>query len=645
MHPRPDRRGPAPSRIALSLLAGLLLGALPLVAQTADASPAAATPAANADVDATVAAIDQLTEQAWDLILRVDPLFADATGRHPYRDQLPVRDEATIHRGATRQAALLGRLQTLLGDEAARAALPPETLDDAAILGRRLADAINDVRHKRHLFPITNRDGFHIALARLPSLSPFATLEDYRAYLTRLGQLGNYVDQNIALMRAGLASGHTQPRVVLEGFDESIRTHVVDDPEDSVFYRPFVKMPTAFAGDVQDRLRIAGRTLIADQVVPAYRRFLDFFVDEYRPGARETIGTSALPNGADAYAHLVRHYTTLDVTARAVHDIGLAEVARIRAEMDTVIARARAEDPTLPPEAGKSFAAFVDFLRTDPRFYADTPAALVREAAWISKRMDGALPQLFGAIPRQPYGLSIIPADIAAKTTAAYYQPAPPDSTRAGQYFLNVHDLRSRPLYALEALSLHEAVPGHHFQIARQGELKGLSDLRRFTFFGAYVEGWALYAERLGLEAGFYQDPYSDFGRLTYEIWRACRLVVDTGIHALGWSRQQAIDYLAGNTALSLHEVTTEIDRYIAWPGQALGYKMGELEIRRLRREAEDALGTSFDLRAFHDAILGAGAVPMDVLARRMTAWIDDRRPAPGSAAAEAARTQARGDG
>ncbi|MEX2560973.1 MAG: DUF885 domain-containing protein, partial [Pirellulales bacterium] len=351
-------------------------------------------------------------------------------------------------------------------------------------------------------------------------------------------------------------------------------------------------------------------------VVPAYQRFLDFMRSEYVPAARGEVGASALPKGRDFYRHRVRQFTTLDLEPQQVHDVGLAEVARIKAEMHEVIRRSGFEG---------DFAAFVEFLRTDPRFYVDTPEQLMKEVAVVLKRMDGELPRLFQTLPRLSYGIREVPKFIAPSTTTAYYSPGAGDGSRAGFYYVNTYNLKSRPLYEIEALSLHEAVPGHHLQIARQQELEGVPDFQRFAGFTAFVEGWALYAERLGLETGFYQDPYSDFGRLSYEMWRACRLVVDTGMHYLGWSREQAIQFMADNTALTRHNITTEVDRYIAWPGQALAYKIGELKIRELRGMAEERLGTRFDIREFHDVVLGSGAVPLEVLERIVTEYCEEK--------------------
>jgi len=335
---------------------------------------------------------------------------------------------------------------------------------------------------------------------------------------------------------------------------------------------------------------------------------------EYVPEARGSLGASALPRGRDFYRHRVRRFTTLEISPEEVHQLGLAEVKRIRDEMDEIIRRV---------EFVGDFAAFTKFLREDPQFYADTEEELLQAVALALKKMDGELPTLFGKLPRMTYGLRKVPEYIAPRTTAAYYQRPSGDGTRAGFYYMNTYNLKSRPLYTVEALSLHEAVPGHHLQLALQQEMESLPNFRKFRGFTAFVEGWALYSERLGLEAGFYKDPYSDFGRLTMEIWRACRLVVDTGIHYFGWTREQAIDFMTDNSAMSEHNIRSEVDRYISWPGQALAYKMGELKIRELRKMAEERLGERFDIREFHDMILGSGGVPLDVLEANTRAWID----------------------
>jgi uncharacterized protein (DUF885 family) len=443
---------------------------------------------------------------------------------------------------------------------------------------------------------------------------------DYENYLARLRAFPAYARQQTENLREGLRTGFTQPKVTLQGFEGTVASHVVTDVEKSAFWRPFASFPAAVPAADRPRLQAAARAVIADEVVPAYRRLLEFFTGEYIPGARQTVGASELPDGRAYYAWCVRHFTTLELGADQIHELGRKEVARIRAEMDAVI-----------KEVGwdQGFPAFLEFLRTDPRFYPKTAEELLSRASLLSKKMDGQLPSLFKTLPRQPYGVEPVPADLAPKYTAGRYNGAPIEGTRAGMYWVNTYALPTRTLYTLEALTLHEAVPGHHLQIALQQELRDLPPFRRHLYVDAFGEGWGLYSERLGLEAGFYQDPYSNFGRLTYEMWRACRLVVDTGLHAKGWTREQALRYLADNTALSLHEVTTETDRYIGWPGQALAYKMGELQIRALRKRAEVTLGPRFDVRAFHDAVLGEGSVPLTVLEAQIDAFIAREKAKP----------------
>ncbi|MGH7504736.1 MAG: DUF885 domain-containing protein, partial [Longimicrobiales bacterium] len=481
------------------------------------------------------------------------------------------------------------------------------------MFARDLRDAIEEFEYRGYLLPITAETGFHTGIASLPRSMRFRTTRDYDNYIARLRAWPRYAEQNIALMREGLRTGFTQPRAVLDGYETTIAPHVVEVADSSVFWAPFAAFPTGVPEAERARLRDAGRAAIMEAVVPEYREFLRFFTQEYRPGARATVGASELPDGRSYYAHLVRHYTTLDVTPDEVHALGLKEVERIRGEMDAIIRELRFEG---------SFSEFLEFLRTDPRFYATSPEQLLKEAAWIAKRMDGKLPSLFRTLPRQPYTVSPVPDHIAPKYTGGRYVGASLDGTEPGTYWVNTYNLRSRPLYVLESLTLHEAVPGHHLQNALRKELDDLPAFRRHGGINAYGEGWGLYSEWLGLEAGFYTDPYANFGRLTYEMWRACRLVIDTGLHDKGWTRERALEYLASNTALSLHEVTTEIDRYISWPGQALSYKMGELKIRELRTRAEAALGSDFDVRAFHDVILLSGPVPLDVLDDKVDDWI-----------------------
>ncbi len=548
-----------------------------------------------------------LLDESWETKLREDPVFATTTGDGRYNHLLADESlEGHLRRQATAEEHL-ERLRAI-----PRGELLPAQQTDYDIFELSLQDYLKECEFESYLIPITNRWGFHIAFPQLPEKIPLKTVKDYENYIARLRAFSTLTDQTISLMQAGIAKNLVLPAVVLDGHESTIEAHIVTDPTTSLFYRPALKFPSRISEEEQQRLAADIRAAIQESVSPAYQRFLTFMADTYVPSCRGSIGASALPNGREYYRHRVRHFTTLKLSPEEVHEIGLAEVARIRLEMLEIIKRV---------EFDGDFAAFVEFLRTDPRFYVDEPHDLLAQTSYILKKMDGELPRLFKTLPRTPYGLVPVPDYIAPKTTAAYYQRPAGDGSRAGFYNLNTYNLKSRPTYGLEALALHEAVPGHHLQIALQQELE-LANFRRFSSFTVFIEGWALYAERLGLEVGFYEDPYSDFGRLTYEMWRACRLVVDTGIHYLGWSREQAIEFLQTNSALSMHNIQAEVDRYIAWPGQALAYKMGELKIRELRGRAEKQLGDKFDIREFHDVVLGSGSVPLAVLEKNVTNYI-----------------------
>ena len=558
------------------------------------------------------AELHRLLEEDWEARLREQPLLATSVGDHRYDDRLPSVTPADLQRSADRERATLQRLQAI-----DRAGLDVADRINYDMLARELRDDVADYEFGDWRLPINADSGFHTSFAELPRYSTLLTTRDYRSYIARLRAFPAYVAQQVANMREGLRTGFTLPRVVLEGYDVGIRMHVVDDPERSVFYAPLRAFPPGVPETDRPALLAEARAGVMDGAVAGYRAFLDFMVNEYIPKTRTTIAAADLPRGREYYAHRVRHFTTLDITPEKVHEIGLAEVARIRAEMQEVMRQAGFTG---------DFPAFLQLLRTDPRFYAKTPEELLKQASYIAKRMDAKLPSLFGRLPRLPYGVEPVPAHLAPKYTGGRYVPAPVGGTRAGTYWVNTYALESRPLYVLEALTLHEAVPGHHLQIALQQEMEGVPPFRRVAGVGAFVEGWGLYSEHLGIEAGFYQDPYSNFGRLTYEMWRACRLVVDTGMHALGWSREKALDFMAANTALSLHEVRTETDRYISWPGQALAYKMGEIKIRELRGMAEKEMGPRFDVRAFHDAVLANGPVPLPVLEEQIRAYVTAHR-------------------
>ena len=555
-----------------------------------------------------VAELHQLFDDDWELTLIENPVFATTLGDRRYSDLLEVVSVAHSEELNQNNKDFLTRLEAI-----DRSALPKNEKLNYDIYKRLTEDAVESADFKSYLRPITNRGGFHISFPNMPNRLPLNNVVDYENYIARLNAFKNLAESYIEVMRVGIEGGYVLPKIVLQGAEDTIEPHIVSDATESLLYKPFEKFPKGIDETEQARLTEEGVNAIMNSVVPGYELFLDFMMNEYIPASSDNIAASSLPNGKAYYEYRVRSFTTLNVTPQEVHDRGLSEVARIRTEMDEVIKESGFEG---------NFKAFVEFLRTDEQFYVDTPEQLMKEVAVVLKKMDGQLPSLFGNLPRMPYGIKKVPDFIAPKTTTAYYNRPSGDGTKAGFYFVNTYDLRTRPTYEIQALSLHEAVPGHHLQIGLQQELENLPNFRLYSGFTAFTEGWALYAERLGLEAGMYEDPYSDFGRLTYEMWRALRLVVDTGMHYFGWSRQQAIDYMVENSALTVHNITTEIDRYISWPGQALAYKTGELKIRELRARAEDKLGKSFDIRAFHDVVLGSGAVPLNVLEANVDEWI-----------------------
>ncbi|MFT5756011.1 MAG: hypothetical protein ACI9LM_000723 [Alteromonadaceae bacterium] len=481
-----------------------------------------------------------------------------------------------------------------------------------SVLTYSLKNEIDSYKNKEHYMPLTAESGFHVWISSISNSVNFSSQQDYQDYLQRLDAIPQYFSQQIDWMNKGIIEGITQPQIVLEGFEESIKAFIKVDVTTSGYYKPFIDMPKHLDKTAIDLLRKQAQQSIKNKIFPAYQNYYDFMVNHYKPSARKNIAASSLPNGSQYYDNRLKHYTTLPLSAEQVHQTGLTEVARIRDEMHNVI-----------NEVGfkGSFAEFVDFLRTDPQFYAKTPEGLLKEASYIAKKMDAKLPSLFKTLPRTPYGVIPVPANIAPKYTTGRYS-GPSRDDQPGNYWVNTYRLDRRPLYVLEALTLHEAVPGHHLQGSIAREMKDVPKFRNRIYISAFGEGWGLYSEFLGLEAGLYQDPYSNFGRLTYEMWRACRLVVDTGMHVKGWSRDKAMDYLASNTALSLHNVKTEIDRYISWPGQALSYKIGELTIKGLRSEAEQALGEDFDLRDFHDQILKNGSMPLTMLEKIIRDYI-----------------------
>lgn len=471
-------------------------------------------------------------------------------------------------------------------------------------------------RYKTWRLPLFSDSGFHTAPARMWRGINFRTAEDYEAYISRLEDLPNYLTENTENLKKGLAAGFTMPKVVLDGLLPSFGAMVTDSVEDSSFYTPFKNIAATVPADVASRLQAKAKEIIETRVNPAYKTLARFMEGIYYPGATEDLAASNRPGGKEYYEAMVRYYTTLDITPDEVHQIGLQEVARIRSEMAGVI-----------KESGftGSFPEFLAFLRSDPQFYAKTPKELLMHASYYAKVIDGRLPSLFGKLPRQPYGVEAVPAVLAPNYTTGRYSGAPLDAPRGGYYWVNTYALDKRPLYTLAALTLHEGAPGHHLQTALSRELENVPEFRLGLYPHAFGEGWGLYTEKLGIELGIYETPYDHFGRLSYEMWRACRLVIDTGIHAKGWTRDQALKLLEENSALSTHNIRTEVDRYISWPGQALAYKMGELKIIELRQKAAEMLGEKFDVRAFHDRVLSAGGIPLSLLEKRVNSWVEQQ--------------------
>ncbi len=568
--------------------------------------PESAPPKSTADADAI---FRKFLDQVWEWELNEDPFLATEAAETRFQDRLPDERQSSIERRAKQREQFLEQLAII-----DRNALSADTRIDYEVLRRRLHDALQEFRFKNHLMPLMGRSGFHLSLLELSDSMRLETLKHYQDYLSRLREIPRYMAEQTELMRAGMASGHTTPAIVLRETSQQLRPITETTPEKSVFFRAFTKAPPARITNEQwAALRKEATEVIEQHVFPAYRQFVTFFETEYYPTCRSTIGAVALPQGRDFYRHRIGSFTTLDLSAEEIHQIGLQEVARIRKEMEACQQKVGFKG---------SLPEFIQSLREDPKHYASSRQELLEYVALILKRIDGSLPKAFGKLPRTPYGLKEIPDFVAPQTSSAYYFPAAADGSRAGFFYLNTYNLAQRPKFEMEALSLHEAVPGHHLQIALQLELNDLHAIRRLAGFTAYVEGWALYSERLGLELGFFEDPYQDFGRLSMEAWRACRLVVDTGMHALGWSREQSIEFMRANTALTEHNIVSEVDRYIAWPGQALGYKMGQLKILELRQKAETELGEGFDLREFHDEVLRHGAIPLDLLEENVNQWI-----------------------
>jgi uncharacterized protein (DUF885 family) len=551
--------------------------------------------------------LHRLFEDEWERRLQESPVFASSLGDRRYNDQWDDNSLTAIHTSHGADKKALERLRAI-----DRAALPAKEKLNYDLFEQRLKNQIEGFQYRAFLMPLDQLGGVQ-TLHEVAERLRFQTEQDFRDWLARLGQIDRVVDETIELMKKGLEEGRTQPKVVMRRLPKQIALQVVDEPTASPFYEAFQEMPVGIPTATQAELRREASKIIANVVIPAYRRFQAFLKHEYLPNCREIVGAYALPDGKAFYAYQTRRFTTTDLTPEEIHRIGLDEVARIRGQMEKIIAQVKFEG---------DFAAFLNFLRTDSQFYYRDPDALLEGYRAIAKKIDPELVKLFGKLPRMPYGVKPIPQSSAPDAPAGYYHQPAADGSRAGYFYINLHKPEARPKYEMEVLTLHEGVPGHHLQIALQQELKDLPNFRRFASFTAFVEGWGLYSEGLGEEVGLYQDPYAKFGQLTYEMWRAIRLVVDTGMHAKGWTRQQAIGYFKANAAKTEHDIVNEIDRYIAWPGQALAYKIGELKLQELRQRASKQLGQNFDIRHFHDRVLGSGALPLDILERHMDAWL-----------------------
>jgi uncharacterized protein (DUF885 family) len=544
----------------------------------------------------------------WKWWLSVNPVSATALGVRDYDDRIGDISLAAKDRDAKTAEGFLARLNAIPD-----AGLAPPERTNKGVLARMLSEDIEANRYGQRMMLFSTYDGWHQGFAGMANNLPFRTRADYESYLKRLALYPKLNSDGIAISRKAVAKGFVQPCAALGGFEKTIVGAVAGAPEATRFYTPFKNARPVDMNEADWKAmqaRAAG--LIRDVLTPEYKKFYDFYTKEYQPKCAKTIGVSGLPEGATYYAFRARSHTTTDLSPDQIHQIGLDEVARIRTRMDKVATGA----------GYASRAAMIAKLRTDPKYYAKTPDELMAAASHMSKIIDGKMPQYYGTLPRLPYGLKQIPKETAETTTTAYYNPGSPESGISGFYYVNTSKLPQRPLWELPALTVHEAVPGHHHQIALQQELP-LPDFRKHAAgFTAFVEGWGLYSEYVGEEMGIYDTPEKMMGRLSYEMWRACRLVVDTGMHSKGWSKAQAIAFMTDNSALSAANIEAEVNRYISWPGQALGYKIGEMKIRELRGRAEKALGTKFDIRRFHDAVLLQGAVPLEVLERQIDDWI-----------------------
>lgn len=591
-----------------------LLAVSTLALTTACGVPEANNNNENANTEANqqaseAVALHKLFEEQWDTDIRENPFTASYEGVDGYDHLLPSVTPADHERHLAQDRVFLEKLKKI--DRTKLSASDQVNYDAFAFY---MHHRIKRAEYKPWRIPLLSDAGFYEDMIHFSRIAAIRDVEDANNYISRLNALPSYFDQHMDNMRLGIKDGFVMPKEILGGIERVLAGMNWASPEETPFFAPINNMSNNISADEQAKIKAEAARVITSAVIPAYKAFAEFFSGEYKASAASSIAAKDLPDGEAYYEAEAQFFTSLNVSSDAIHEIGLKEVARIRSEMDKIIKDLEFEG---------TFADFLHFLRTDPQFYAKTPIELLKEAAYIAKQTDGKLPAYFGKMPRQPYSVQPVPDDLAPNYTGGRYSGAPLDAPRGGEYWVNTYFLDKRPLYVLPALSLHEGVPGHHLQIALLLELENMPKFRGAMTSHAFQEGWGLYSEALGVEMGMYKTPYEHFGRLTYEMWRACRLVVDTGMHMKGWSREQAQEYLKNNSAMSLQEVMTEVDRYIAWPGQALAYKMGELKIWELRRKAEKALGDKFDIREFHDAVLENGSIPLQLLEQQINLFIE----------------------
>jgi uncharacterized protein (DUF885 family) len=553
-----------------------------------------------------------LFKAAWDEDMKENPLEASYFGDRRFEREWPDVSAIARQRRDTSNADRLAQLHRI-----GRTALSPQDQLNYDLFAWEYRSRLDAIPFKTWLYDIQSGGGIQ-TLSESAEVLPFATTGDYENWIARLQSVDRYIGQNIELLEIGIREKRTQPKVIMDRVVPVIAANVTATAEENPFYAPFKNMPESIPAVDRTRLQASGKQAVEKVVIPAYRRFEKFFRERYLPACRDTVGIWDTPDGDAFYRERVKYHTTTDLTPEQIHAIGLQEVARIRGEMDEIIRKVGFKG---------SFAEFVNFLRTDPQFYFKTPDELFRAYVVTAKLIDPELVKLFGKLPRTPYGVRVIPMTSAPTTTTAYYQGPSIEGTRPGYYYVNLYRPEVRPKYEMEVLTVHEAVPGHHLQIALVQEQTDLPTFRRNGGITAFVEGWALYSEGLGEDLGLYKDPYSKFGQLTYDMWRAVRLVVDTGIHQKHWTREQAIDYFKANAAKTEADIINEVDRYISWPGQALAYKIGQRRILELRKLVQSTLGPRFDIRAFHDVVLSNGAVPLETLDSIVREWIKTQQP------------------